>query len=136
LAVEHLYPLDVANVNSTFAIDGDRGGCSKLTRLFTTTAKAIDELPIRTKLEDGVIEGTQRINIAQAIDCHAGVQLRCSAGSTDRSLDSADSVSPGIEAHNIIPVLVPRTHESAIGGSGDVVKARAATVLQFTQLLS
>ena len=73
VSVKHLDAFNVANIYAALSVNGDGGRCTKLSRLITVVSETRYKLPIRTKLEDRIVESAKRINISQAVDSHASI---------------------------------------------------------------
>src|SRR5215204_6037817 len=75
VAVKHLHAFHVADIYFAVSIHCDRLRSAKLPGLLTFTTKLIEILSIRTKLEDCIVESSERINVPVTIDGYPHVEL-------------------------------------------------------------
>src|SRR6267142_2480047 len=69
--VKHLDALNVTNIYAALSINGDGERRVKLSVLIAAVSETRHEFPVRTKLEDRIVESAKRINISQTVDSHA-----------------------------------------------------------------
>src|SRR6185369_17252963 len=75
IRVEDLNAFHVADVNTPVPIHRDRIRRTKLARFIAIAAEAIHKLPITPELEDAIVESTECVDIARAINRYSHRQL-------------------------------------------------------------
>ena len=75
IGIKDLDAFDIAHEDAAFAVHSDCMTSPKLTWLIARTAKAIEKLSVGIELENGIAERPERVNVSEAIDRDARVQL-------------------------------------------------------------
>src|SRR5687768_11012201 len=111
--IKHLNAFCVAHKHAAFAINSNRLRGPELSRLITRTTKPVKKFPFGAELENSASETTQGVNVSEAVNRDARIQLRSIRNRADSFGNSQGDVAAAIESHNVVVAAAIRSSDQS-----------------------